>query len=140
MYNEIIVIGVVISLIYFELTGWSPGGIIVPGYFVLNLRVPLRVISTIAVVLVTWLIVSLLSRYVILYGQRKFAFCILLAFALHQAVIWIMPVNPGIIGYLVPGILANQIDNQGFSVTLVSLVIVTAVLALILFAAGIPVF
>jgi|LSQX01.1.fsa_nt_gb poly-gamma-glutamate biosynthesis protein PgsC/CapC len=140
MYDEIIVIGVVISLIYFELTGWSPGGIIVPGYFALNLKVPLRVFSTIVVVLITWLLIRLLSRYIILFGQRKFAFCIVLAFVLHQAVIWIAPMNPGIIGYLVPGILANQIDNQGVAVTSLSLVIVTAVLTLILLAAGIPVF
>ena len=42
MYDEIIVIGVVISLIYFELTGWSPGGIIVAGYLGAAVRLPHR--------------------------------------------------------------------------------------------------
>ena len=41
MYHEIIVLGVLVSLIFTEITGLS-AGLVVPGYLALSLHSPLR--------------------------------------------------------------------------------------------------
>lgn len=40
MYYEIVLAGVAISLLFVELTGLSPAGLIVPGYLALCLQTP----------------------------------------------------------------------------------------------------
>ena len=43
MYNEIIVLGVLLSLLFAEFTGVSPAGLVVAGYIALSLQTPLRI-------------------------------------------------------------------------------------------------
>ena len=45
MYNQIILLGVVVSMIFTEITGLS-AGLIVPGYLVLALHSPGRIFTT----------------------------------------------------------------------------------------------
>ena len=45
MYNQIILLGVMVSMIFTELTGLS-AGLIVPGYLVLALHSPGRIVCT----------------------------------------------------------------------------------------------
>ena len=45
MYNQIILLGVVVSMIFTEITGLS-AGLIVPGYLVLALHSPGRIVTT----------------------------------------------------------------------------------------------
>ena len=54
MYNEIIVLGVLLSLLFAELTGVSPAGLVVAGYIALSLQTPLRIAYTLLIVLLTW--------------------------------------------------------------------------------------
>jgi len=140
MYNEIIILGVVLSLLFSELTSLSPAGLVVPGYIALSLQYPIRVVYTFAIVLLTYWVVKLLSRHVILYGRRQFALMILISFLLGRGIALILPYDPGIIGYLVPGIMGNQMLRQGVWKTFVSLFIVTGLIALCMFLAGVPVF
>ena len=44
MYYDIIVLGVVVSILFSELTRLSPAGLVVPGYFVLSLHSPMRAV------------------------------------------------------------------------------------------------
>ena len=108
MYHEIVVAGVAISLIFAELTGLSPAGLIVPGYIALSMQTPHRVVYTLAVAVAAWGCARLLSRWMILYGRRRFAVLVLLAFAIDTAVSspGLLPYDPGLIGVLVPGIMA----------------------------------
>ncbi len=46
MYN-LIILGIIISIIFYELTEISPGGVIVPGYIALFITQPGRIIMTI---------------------------------------------------------------------------------------------
>ena len=82
MYNEIIVLGVLLSLLFAELTGVSPAGLVVAGYIALSLQTPLRIAYTLLIVLLTWGAFKLLSRYMLLFGRRQFAVMILVSFAL----------------------------------------------------------
>jgi len=132
MYNQIIILGIAVSLIFYELTLLSPGGIIVPGYIALSLTEPLRIVYTLIVVILTWALMRLLSRYLILYGRRRFALAILLSFLINAGIsaLGILPYSMNLIGCLVPGILVRDMERQGFWKTVLSLGIVTGLLAL----------
>lgn len=138
MYHEIVVAGVAVSLIFAELTGLSPAGLIVPGYIALSLQTPRRVIYTLAVALAAWGCARLLSRWMILYGRRRFAVLVLLSFAIDAAVaaLGVLPYDPGLIGVLVPGIMAQEMEKQGVAKSLLSLGAVVAILALIMMWKG----
>ena len=142
MYHEIIVAGVAISLIFAELTGLSPAGLIVPGYIALSLQTPRRVVYTLAVAVAAWGCARLLSRWMILYGRRRFAVLVLLAFAIDAAVsaFGVLPYDPGLIGVLVPGIMAQEMEKQGLVKSLLSLAVVVGILVLIMMWQGLRVF
>ena len=137
MSEELIIFGVLASIVFQELTQISPGGIIVPGYIALLLDEPLRVALTIVLSLLTWGAVRLLSGYVILFGRRRFAVFILVSFLLRFAAGLVtaeadLPVSAAmVIGYLVPGILAQEIDRQGVVKTLSSMLLVAVALKLL---------
>ena len=138
MYHEIVVAGVAISLIFAELTGLSPAGLIVPGYIALSMQTPHRVVYTLAVAVAAWGCARLLSRWMILYGRRRFAVLVLLAFAIDTAVssLGLLPYDPGLIGVLVPGIMAQEMEKQGLVKSLLSLAVVVGILMLIMMWQG----
>jgi len=61
MYNEVVLAGVALSLIFSELTGLSPAGLVVPGYIALSLQNPSRVVYTLVGLSALWC-VTLLFR------------------------------------------------------------------------------
>ena len=63
MYQDIVLAGVAISLIFSELTGLSPAGLVVPGYIALALQTPRRVAYTLLLALAAWAVTKLLSRW-----------------------------------------------------------------------------
>lgn len=133
MIHEMLTLGVVISILFYETTEVSPGGLIVPAYCVLYLDNPRKLLVTLAVSAATVLLVKLLSRYIILYGRRRFAVCIILSFLLKAAFRYAgFHIFGGYapffaadsIGTIIPGILAQEIDRNGPVRTLSSLIIV----------------
>ena len=116
MYYEIVLAGVAISLLFVELTGLSPAGLIVPGYLALCLQTPWRIVYTLAVAVAAWGIAKLLGNVMILYGRRRFAVMVLLSFAIDLAVtsLGLLAYDPGMIGVLVPGIMAQELERQGY--------------------------
>ena len=60
---SILIIGILVSIIFYELTDISPGGIIVPGLLVMYFNSVERIIYTVIISLITYLIVKLLSKY-----------------------------------------------------------------------------
>ena len=62
MTEKILVLGIVLSILFYECTRLSPGGIIVPGYFALCLTTPLRIGYTLVLVLLTWALLQGLSN------------------------------------------------------------------------------
>ena len=135
MYNQIILLGVVISMIFTELTGLS-AGLIVPGYLVLALHSPGRIAVTLVLALVSVLLCQLVSRWLILFGRRRFAFLILLTFALNWALSAVGLLPFSVIGVIMPGILAREIDRQGVKNALLAIAATTLLTALILLAIG----
>lgn len=142
MYHEIVLAGVAISLLFSELTGLSPAGLVVPGYIALSLQTPRRVVYTLVIALLAWAAAKLLSQWMILYGRRRFAVLILLSFLLNELITGagILPYDPGMIGVLVPGIIANEVEKQGVVKSFLSLGIVVAILVLLMMWKGMVVF
>lgn len=138
MIYQAIGIGIVVSFAFYEIVGLSPGGIVVPGYIALFLDQPIRILVTLLVALLTYFIVSKLSNYMILYGRRRFLAMILIGFLLKwliEEIIITIPIS-GIelrsIGYIIPGLIANEMRRQGIFPTLYSLAIVAIIVRLIL--------
>jgi len=129
-YSELF-LGLVLSLIYIELTGLSPGGLIVPAYFSLYLDQPWRPVATIMVSFLMLFFYRLFSRYFLLFGRRRFVFMILggaflgQAWALFLPHLFSEPLGLRVIGWVVPGILASTLERQKILPTLASLVIVS---------------
>ncbi|MBN2286167.1 MAG: poly-gamma-glutamate biosynthesis protein PgsC [Tissierellales bacterium] len=135
--SELLILGLLISLIYTEATGISPGGIIVPAYFAIYFNDPYRIMSTLAISIICVLFIKLISRFTILYGRRKFAVYIILGIVIKILVSYIAFDNMFAfyhlsltIGYLIPGLLGSQIEKQGLLTTLSSLGIVTLLIHL----------
>src|SRR5262249_26024052 len=84
--SAVLGIGLVISLLYSELFGVAPGGIIVPGYLALAIPQPLTVLLTIGAALLTYFVVQVLASIAIVYGRRRTVLSILIGFLLGALV------------------------------------------------------
>jgi len=133
MGYEISFIGLLISLLYIGITGLYPGGIIVPSYLVLFMDQPLRIAGTLIVALLALFCYKFASRYLILFGRRRFIFMILLGgiwtFLWFQFFPFILPASLEfrVIGWVIPGLIANNFERQGVFITTASLVTVTVI-------------
>ncbi len=133
----ILVIGILISIIFYELTDISPGGIIVPGLLVTYINSIERVIFTVIIAFLTFLIVKLLSKYVLVFGKRRFALMIIVSIFLsiifelitHALSGYLLSVS--IVGYTIAGLIANDFYKQGVKKTLPALAICVCLLELI---------
>jgi len=136
---DIVVLGVALSLIYYELTDISPGGIIVPGYIALYLDQPYRIIATLTLSLFSLMLVNIISNYTILYGRRKFGLLILVSFIvkflMHSSIDYLplqaLFATTSSIGNIIPAIIAQDIDRQGFLKTVSSMILVASLVKLV---------
>jgi len=127
-------LGVILSLLFAELLGASAGGIVVPGYIAMYLQQPSQIIGTLVVSLFTWGIIRIIGSFTLLFGKRRMVLSILIGFILGWASRNIMYVNTTIldlqmqsIGYIIPGLIANWFERQGFIKT-ISAMLIAAVL------------
>lgn len=131
MIIEALLIGIIVGFIFYEVTGISPGGVIAPGYIALYLHQPKKILVTLCIAAVVWGCLELCSRYLIVYGRRKLLLALLLSFCFKLALEqWIQPIQQfpfdiQSIGYIIPGLIANEIARQKFLPTILSLGIVS---------------
>ena len=124
---ELPFLGLLVSLAVIGLTGVYPGGIIVPSYLVLFLSEPERIVGTLGAAGLTLMVYLLASRRLILFGRRRFVFLLLVGglWALFWRTVLpqFFPVSLEftVIGWVIPGLVANQFERQGVLVTLGSL-------------------
>jgi poly-gamma-glutamate biosynthesis protein PgsC/CapC len=125
------VLGLLLSLLFLGLTGLHPGGIIVPSYLVLFIEDPLRIAATFAAAVLTLFCFRLVSRHLIIFGTRRYVFMILAAGFWTALSIYLLPdLFPGflefrVIGWIIPGLIANHFERQGVLITTASVVTVT---------------
>jgi len=130
----VIILGVIFSLLFTEITGVLPAGLVVPGYLTLLIKLPQAIFLTLFISILTYIIVYFgVSKVTILYGKRKFAAMIIVAVVLQFLIHTILPVDYGnisglaAVGIVVPGLLANTIQRQGLATTFLSTGLLIAV-------------
>jgi poly-gamma-glutamate biosynthesis protein PgsC/CapC len=138
-------VGLAVSLLFSELFGLAAGGMVVPGYFALALSRPIDAILTLAAAMATYMIVHLMSTFIIVYGKRRTVLMILVGYLVRMLFTYI-PVDlldpvarfasPSteyqVIGYIIPGLIAIWFDRQGWIETLCALVTAAVAIRLVL--------
>jgi poly-gamma-glutamate biosynthesis protein PgsC/CapC len=122
-----IVLGVVVSMLFYDRYSMTTGGVIVSGYLALFVGRPSQIAATLGISILTTLIVQkqLRPRYM-LFGRRLFEAEILTALILQG--LWVVflsllsPLVPDLtllygIGFLLPGIIAHDMGRQGIRTT-----------------------
>ncbi|MEO0184385.1 MAG: poly-gamma-glutamate biosynthesis protein PgsC [candidate division WOR-3 bacterium] len=132
-------LGMMLNLLLTETIGLAAGGIVVPGYIALNLHQPDMVVSTVIMALITYLLLYLLSRFILLYGRRLLIVSIIIGYLLG----YLTRVYPSLtletlkldittIGFVVPGLIAYWMQRQGIIETISTMVIAAVIVRLIL--------
>lgn len=136
---EAVGIGMFLSLVLTEAIGLAAGGIVVPGYIALVLHHPVQVITTVLAGLVTYLIIKLLSSYIIIYGRRLLIISILIGYLIAYLTrvspmlnLNALSLNIQTIGFVIPGLIAYWIARQGIIPTLAAMIIVSSLVRLII--------
>ena len=140
--NEAIAIGLLYGFFLYEWVGLSAGGFVVPGYIALQLNNPVLLAGTLAVSLLTYATVKVASRYTIIYGRRRFILMILTGFtwqwALRLALVqgFAFAAETDSLGFIIPGLIANEMERQRILPTLLVLLIISVLVRLTLIALG----
>ena len=125
--RDVIFLGLVIGIVFYELTSITPGGVIVPGlmaYYIFDYQ---RLLVTLVIAVLTYLVYLLLNKFVILYGKRKYAVFLIigvmitLVFSLLSNIPILSFLGIPIVGYIVPGIVASNFSKQGLIKTTLGL-------------------
>lgn len=132
MAVETLLVGLVLALLWAEVTDITPGGLIVPGYLALYADRPSRLLVTLAAALLTLLVYRFASRHLVLFGRRRFVLMILAGALVAQ--LWSLllprllaePLEFRVIGWVIPGLLASNLGRQKFWPTLASTAAATA--------------
>lgn len=139
--NEVLILaigfGLTYGLLFAEMFSLSAGGLVVPGYVAVFLHQPRKILVLVALSLAAWGMVRALSWFLMIYGKRRTALMILvgylLSFSLQQypwPVVFGNWVSPDVIGYILPGLMANWFDRQGPGKTLCTLFIIAVLVRL----------
>lgn len=134
MIEIAITLGLIFSLLSYEVFGLAAGGIVVPGYIALQLSHPDRLLGIVGVSLITFLIIKVISRYTFLYGRRQMVLCLLLGCLLANFSRYFLKLDIGAstlelqaVGWVIPGLIAHWFSKQGIFKTL-SVLFVTSVI------------
>ncbi len=149
MIELAITLGLILSLLSYEVFGLAAGGIVVPGYIALQLSHPDRFAGTLGVALVTFLIIKVLGQYTFLYGRRQMVLSLLVGCLLANFSRQFLTFNIAAttielqaVGWVIPGLLAHWFAKQGIfktiSVLFVSSVLVRLILILLFAGALLP--
>ena len=138
MIELAITLGLVLSLLSYEVFGLAAGGIVVPGYIALHLSHGDRMLGVLLVSLVTYLIVKVVSNYTFLYGRRQMVVSLLLGALLANFSRQFLTLNIAsatveltAVGWVVPGLIAHWFGKQGIFKTICVLLVTSVIVRLI---------
>lgn len=136
MILQLFILGMIIGFLFYEITGISPGGVIAPAYLALFIYDPVKIAMTLAISFLVFLIIRYLSKRTILYGRRKFLMAVLLSFVIKLLIenliqpMDVITLDLQSIGYIIPGLIANEMSRQKVLPTLFGTGIVTLIVVL----------
>ncbi len=139
MIIETIGLGMLISFLLTETIGIAAGGIVVPGYIALTLQEPFRVIATILVAMLTYLVIRLLSRFMLVFGRRMLLLGVMVGYLLGYFTRIAPPIrlntlqaDLSVIGYVIPGLIAYWMNRQGVLETISTMLIAAVITRLLI--------
>ena len=138
MLHTAVALSVILGFASVEFLGLLSGGIVSAGYLAFYLEQPFRIFSTLALAVLVCLLVKLMQNFMIIYGRRRFMVTILLSIILSTVIEGSFIITSGIaqdlrmIGYIIPGLIANDMEKQGIFKTLAMVVIISLIIYLIL--------
>lgn len=127
----VIAVGITLGMAFFQRTGFSPGGIISPGILALRMSSPQAFCWTILLSLAVLVLLEITVRITGVYGRQRTAAALLLAAGLRLISGGIHFPDPEWIGWLIPGLVAADIQRQGALPTSAGLLAVSGVTFLI---------
>ena len=149
MIELAITLGLILSLLSYEVFGLAAGGIVVPGYIALQLNHPDRLAGILGVSLLTFFSIKMLGKYTLLYGRRQMVLSLLIGCLLANFSRYFLSLNIAsttlelqAVGWVIPGLIAHWFAKQGIfktiSVLFVSSVLVRLILILVFAGALLP--
>ena len=142
MLFSTVALSVILSFLVTELTGLLTGGMVSAGYLAFYFSEPMRILSTFLLSALIALILRLSREFLILYGRRRFMLSILLSilfvYALEKAYFILSPLSLDlrVIGYIIPGLIAIDMEKHGIIRTSLALIIVIALVKLLSILGG----
>ncbi|MDY4609197.1 MAG: poly-gamma-glutamate biosynthesis protein PgsC [Sphaerochaetaceae bacterium] len=143
MLHSAVAISILLGFLSTEFLGILSGGLVSAGYLAFYLEQPFRILSTVLLSVATCGLVKLLQRKIILFGRRRFMLtvllCMVLAFIVEKCFFFFTDINQDmrIIGYIVPGLIANDMEKQGVVKTLLMTLLIAAIIWLIMHSGAI---
>lgn len=139
MLHTAIGISIILGFLSSEFLGLLTGGLVSAGYLAFFMGQPWRLASTIAMAVVIYFITLGLQKIIIIYGRRRFMTVILLSllgtWLIEQGLygsLGSLEIDIRIVGFVIPGLIANDMLKQGVVKTLLGVGILTVVVKLIL--------
>ncbi len=119
-YMELFVLGTGIfwGMLYYHKTGWSCGGIITPGLIAVNIAYPGAIIFSFLSAVIISLVLEIIVRLYSLYGRQRIALAMLLALLFRIGTLRLFPFTSLWIGWVIPALIASDIQKQGLFRTL----------------------
>jgi poly-gamma-glutamate biosynthesis protein PgsC/CapC len=111
---------------------------IVPGYLALLGGRPYALLTIVAASGLALLVMRFLASSIILFSRRRFVLVVLIGFLCVRGIETALPTFSSLpadihgLGYLVPGLIANDFEKQGVLPTLLMTVLVSGAIRLVL--------
>lgn len=140
MLHAAVALSILLGFIFTEFFGVLTGGMISAGYLAFYLEQPFRIASTLILATLVFCSVKVLSNYLILFGRRRFMLTVILGLLLsaliEKAFILMTDINQDmrIIGYIIPGLIANDMMKQGIIKTLIMVLLVSGIIWMVMHA------
>lgn len=142
MVYSYLALSVIFSFFSQSFLGLLSGGMVSAGYLAFYLFSPTRLISTICVSFVILGLIKVLKHWTILFGRRRFmasiVLSIIITYGLEKFLFSssLLTLDLRVVGLIVPGLIASDMEKGGVGRTLLSLFSSTLLIALILMAFG----
>ena len=139
MFEVAIGLGVLISLFFLETFGAAAGGIVVAGYVAMHLHQPITILATLTISIIVFIIVKFLGNFMFIYGRRRMVITVLLGFIIGWMARYYgifanlsSDYSVNVIGFIIPGLIANSMERQGIAKTLSVMVIAAVIVRFLL--------
>lgn len=130
---------IILGFLSVEFLGLFTGGLVSAGYMAFYMNQPWRLVSTLVLAVVIYLITMGLQKIVIIYGRRRFMVTVLLSligtWLLEKGLygnLGSLELDIRVVGFIIPGLIANDMFKQGILRTVLGVSILAVVVRLLL--------